>query len=124
MEYNFDYNWDKMVGAKPYITISLVGISFNKAALRQMGYPNLIKIGCDAEKLAIGVTLPELVGTNPRPISIRLGSGGWARVGCKSFVEFLQSETGIDFSKAKRYDAKFVRISDGVSGLVVEFLRE
>ena len=118
MKYNF--NWSAVSGGAPYVTISTIAIAFNSVSIEKLGNPEKIVIGFDEENLAIGVkAFDNESGAKPYAFAERV-KYGWVRVGCRDFVKYLKTLSGIDFSPAKKfvatYDAKekilVVKITD------------
>ena len=105
MKFNFD--WTAVSGGAPYVSLAALGISFNSVSISKLGNPDKIIIGFDEEQCVIGIKAynyePDL---KPYEFSSRV-RGGWIRIGCKDFIKYLQSLTGIDFSTTKRYVANY-----------------
>ena len=106
MKYNF--NWSAVSGGAPYITLSSLGISFNSVSIDKLNRPAEILIGFDEEKCVLGIKAYEgEPGVKPYEFASRV-KNGWVRIGCKDFIKYLQSITGLDFSTSKKYVAKFL----------------
>lgn len=116
---DFKFNWSAVSGGAPYITFSTLGIAFNSVSIEKLGNPEKVIVGFDDEQCAIGVKAytgePDI---KPYEFSGRVKSG-WVRIGCRDFMKYLQTVSGIDFSPAKRYIAKY-DASDGILVAVVD----
>ncbi len=105
MKYNF--NWSVVSGGAPYVTLSTLGIAFNNVSIDKLGKPEKILIGFDETHRAIGIKAYEgESGLKPYEFASRI-KNAWIRIGCKDFIKYLHSLTGIDFSKSKKYVAQF-----------------
>lgn len=105
MKFNFDWNY--VAAGAPYITISELAIGFNTPAISLLGNPEEVVLGFDDENMTIGV---KQYDGNENVKSYKFYSrikNGWIRIGCKDFVKYLSSLTGLQFSPAIRYVAKF-----------------
>lgn len=105
MKFNFDWNY--VAAGAPYITISEVALAFNIPSISLLGNPEEVIVGFDDKTMTIGVK--EYDGDkNVKPYKFysRI-KNGWVRIGCKDFVKYLSSLTGLQFSPAIRYVAKF-----------------
>ena len=103
---NFNFDWNYVSAGAPYVTISELGIAFNTPAISLLKNPEDVVVGFDEEKLAIGVMDAEgMVDVKPYKFYSRLNHG-WIRIGCKDFVKYLSTITGISFSPAKKYVAR------------------
>ena len=104
---SFNFNWSAVSGGAPYITLSTLGFAFNSVSIARIGNPQKIIIGFDEEQCVIGI--------KPYNNEFEIKSydfankirNGWVRIGCRDFIKYLQSLTSVDFSKAKRYIAKY-----------------
>lgn len=110
MNYNFD--WDYIKSGSPYVTISSFGIAFNSLSIKQLGSPNYVIIGFDEEKLAIGIKGISTKEENKASYEFiaRKNKDGWIRIGCKEFIQRLETLTNYDFSNATRFNT--IKISD------------
>ena len=112
---NFKFNWSVVSGGAPYITLSTLGIAFNSVSIERLGNPEKILIGFDEEQFVIGFKVYENeMDAKPFEFSGRVRNG-WIRIGCRDFIKYLQSLTGIDFSVAKRY----IAARDAKSGILL-----
>ncbi len=103
----FNFNWNYVAAGAPYITISELAIGFNTPAISLLGNPEEVVVGFDDENMTIGV---KQYDGNENVKSYKFYSrikNGWVRIGCKDFVKYLSSLTGLQFSPAIRYVAKF-----------------
>ena len=106
MKYNF--NWSAVSGGAPYITLSSLGISFNSVSIDKLNRPAEILVGFDEDQCVLGFKAYEgELGVKPYEFAPRV-KNGWVRIGCKDFIKYLQSITGLDFSSSKKYVAKFL----------------
>ncbi len=104
MKFNFDWNY--VSAGAPYVTVSETSIAFNSPAVSMIGDPEKIVIGFDKDNLAIGVRdASGIEGVKTYSFASRVNNG-WVRIGCRDFIKYLSSISGIDFSPAKRYLAK------------------
>ena len=103
MEYSFNYSFLKT--GTPIVTLSSLGLAFNKGAIDLLGAPSEVVIGYDENRHAIGVReATEEMSKMPRyGFSTRIRND-WVRIGAKDFVRYLNAVTKIDFiSKAKQF---------------------
>lgn len=105
MKFNFDWNY--VASGAPYITISELALGFNSPSISLLGNPEEVVVGFDDETMTIGVKKYD-GNENAKPYKFysRI-KNGWVRIGCKDFVKYLSSLTGLQFSPAIRYVAKF-----------------
>ena len=105
MKYNFDWNY--VAAGAPYITISELALGFNAPSISLLGNPEEVIIGFDDQTMTIGV---KKYDGNENVKSYKFYSrmkNGWVRIGCKEFIKYLSSLTGLEFSPAIRYIAKY-----------------
>lgn len=105
MKFNFD--WNRISAGAPYITIGETGLGFNSPAIALIGNPEEVAVGFDEKNLVIGVK--KYTGDpdeTPYKFYSRI-KNGWIRIGCKDFIKYLSSLSGVSFAPAKRYIAKF-----------------
>ena len=103
----FNFNWSAVSGGAPYITLSSLGIAFNSVSIEKLGNPEKIMIGFDEGQRIIGVKAYKgEPGIKPYEFADRV-KNGWIRIGCRDFIKYLQALSGISFSSAKKYIAKF-----------------
>jgi hypothetical protein len=105
MRFNFDWNY--VAAGAPYITISELGLAFNMPSISLLGNPEEVVVGFDEQTLAIGVKKYD-GNENLKPYKFysRM-KNGWIRIGCKEFVKYLSELTGLRFSPAIRFIAKY-----------------
>ena len=103
----FHFDWSCVAAGAPYITISETGIGVNTAGISLLEEPEEVIVGFDERSMAIGIK--EYCGEkNAKPFKFRSRiKNGWVRIGCRDFVRYLSSLTGIDFSPAIRYVAHY-----------------
>ena len=105
MKFNFDWNY--VAAGAPYITISELALGFNAPSISLLGNPEEVIIGFDDQTMTIGV---KKYDGNENVKSYKFYSrmkNGWVRIGCKEFIKSLSSLTGLKFSPAIRYIAKY-----------------
>lgn len=103
----FNFNWNYVAAGAPYITISELALGFNAPSISLLGNPEEIIIGFDDQTMTIGV---KKYDGNENVKSYKFYSrmkNGWIRIGCKEFIKYLSSLTGLKFSPAIRYIAKY-----------------
>ena len=105
MPYNF--NWNAVSGGAPYVTISTISTAFNSVSIEKLGNPEKVIVGFDEERCVLGVKAyngePNI---KPYDFAKRV-KNGWIRIGCRDFIKYLSSLTGIKFYPAKKYVARF-----------------
>lgn len=104
---NFNFDWNYVSAGAPYVTISEKSLSFNSPTVSLLGNPDEVIIGFDKNNEVIGV---KRYDDNEKGKAYKFYGrmkNGWVRVGCKDFINHLSFLTGIDFSSAKRYIAKY-----------------
>lgn len=105
MKYNFDWNY--VSAGAPYVTISEFGLAFNSASISMLGSPEEIVVGFDEPQMTIGVMDAKYMeNAKSYPFRNRIRSG-WIRIGCKDFVRYLSTISGIEFSPAKKFLARY-----------------
>lgn len=104
---NFDFDWNCVSAGAPYVTISDLGLAFNTPAISLLNNPEDVIIGFDEDQMAIGIKDAKDT-TNAKSYKFygRIRSG-WVRIGCKDFVKYLTAISGIEFSPAKKFIAKY-----------------
>ena len=105
MKFNFDWNY--VAAGAPYITISELALGFNAPSISLLGNPEEVIIGFDDQTMTIGV---KKYDGNENVKSYKFYSrmkNGWVRIGCKEFIKYLSSLTGLEFSPEIRYIAKY-----------------
>lgn len=106
MNYNFDFSYLK--NGMPIVTLSSLGIAFNKGAVDMLGSPDQINVGYDKKARAIGVRarVPESEITY-YDFATRV-KNDWVRIGAKDFMRYLAKVSRVDFmSKAKQFIPEF-----------------
>ncbi|SFA88515.1 hypothetical protein SAMN05216249_104102 [Acetitomaculum ruminis DSM 5522] len=105
MKFNFDWNY--VSSGAPYVTISELSLGCNTPAISMLGNPEEVVVGFDEQQLTIGIKDAKgMEGAKPYKFYSRI-KNGWVRIGCKDFIKYLSTITGISFSPAKRYVAQF-----------------
>lgn len=104
--YSFDFNFVK-AGA-PIVTLSSLGIAFNRLSRSLLGFPDRINVGYDESAHAIGVKAHD---GNPNLANYEFegrAKNDWIRIGCKDFIKYLSTTTNIDFvTRAKQFLAEY-----------------
>ena len=103
----FHFDWSCVAAGAPYITISETGIGVNTPGISLLGEPDEVIVGFDEESMAIGI---KKYNGEKNAKSFKFCSrikNGWVRIGCRDFVRYLSSLSGIDFSPAIRYVAHY-----------------
>jgi len=104
MDFNFD--WNIVPAGAPYITISSSGLAFNYPSIKLLGNPEEVVVGFDERHMIIGVKdAKNMENAKAYKFASRVRSG-WIRIGCKDFVKYLESISGVSFSPARKYSAK------------------
>ena len=103
MEFSFDFSYLK--NGAPIVTLSSLGIAFNKGAITLLGSPNEVVVGYDEKMHAIGVRAAAAEDeSTPRFGFANRVRNDWVRIGAKDFVRHLAMVSGIDFiTKAKQF---------------------
>ena len=103
MDFLFDFTYLK--NGSPVVTLSALGLAFNKGAIDMLGAPDEVVVGYDEKRRAIGIRQ----ATNEPPAIPRYkfadrAKNDWVRIGAKDFTKYLARISGIDFlSKAKQF---------------------
>ena len=101
---NFNFDWNCVSAGGPYVTISELGLAFNQTAVSMLNNAENVVIGFDKDNLTIGIAdakdKPEIAKTYK---FYGKSNSTWVRIGCKDFVRFLSSITGVSYSPAKRF---------------------
>lgn len=104
---SFNFNWNAVSGGAPYVTISTISIAFNSVSIDKLGDPRKVIVGFDEERCAIGVkAYSNEPNIKPYDFANRV-KNGWVRIGCRDFIKYLSALTGIEFSPAKKYVARY-----------------
>lgn len=108
MDFNFDWNY--ISSGAPYVTISELGLAFNYPAICKLGTPDKVILGFDEANMAIGIkAYKEERDIKSYEFASRIRNN-WIRIGCKDFVKYLSSISGISFSPAKKYLAEYDKV--------------
>lgn len=106
INYSFDFNFVK-AGA-PIVTLSSLGIAFNRLSRSLLGFPQRINIGYDENAHAIGIRAHDEESNIASYEFESRVKNEWIRIGCKDFIKYLSATTNIDFStKAKQFVATY-----------------
>ena len=116
MEFNFDFTYLK--NGAPIVTLSSLGIAFNKGAVDLLGAPEQINVGFDEEKCAIGVRKHDPNSNAPVYDFASRVKNDWVRIGAKDFMRYLSKVSKIDFlTKAKQFLPEF---DDNTKTLIIQ----
>lgn len=100
----YDFNFEYIRHGGSVVTLSSLGISFNRGAIDALGNPDQVLLGYDEKQRAIGVRARGEDTTSP---FYEFGSrvkNDWVRIGAKDFARYLAKVSGIDFlTKAKQF---------------------
>lgn len=103
----FEFNWNAISGGAPYVTISTLSLAFNSVSIDKLGNPDKVIVGFDEKQYAIGI---KAYRGEPNVKSYDFANrvkNGWVRIGCRDFIKYLSKLSGVDFSPAKKYVAKY-----------------
>jgi hypothetical protein len=104
---SFKFNWNAVSGGAPYVTISTISIAFNSVSIDKLGNPEKVIVGFDEDQCAIGVkAYSDEPNIKPYDFAKRV-KNGWVRIGCRDFIKYLSLLTGIEFSPARKYIARY-----------------
>ncbi|MCR5719026.1 MAG: hypothetical protein K6F84_00535 [Lachnospiraceae bacterium] len=102
----FDFDWNYVPAGAPYVTVSDLGLAFNSPAISMLNNPEEVVVGFDEKKLTIGIKdAKNMENVKTYKFYSRINNG-WIRIGCKDFVKYLSTISGIKFSPAKKYVAR------------------
>lgn len=102
MGFSFDFSYLK--NGSPIVTLSSLGIAFNRGAVDMLGGPDQINVGYDEENVAIGVRARGADTKLPYFDFAPRVKNDWVRIGAKDFVKYLSKISKIDFlTKAKQF---------------------
>lgn len=107
MDYCFNFSYLK--NGAPSVTLSSLGIAFNRGAVDMLGAPEQIIVGYDEKAHAIGVRArdSEIADAPYFDFAPRV-KNDWVRIGAKDFMKYLSKVTEIDFiTKAKQFIPEF-----------------
>ncbi|WP_312643597.1 hypothetical protein [Hydrogenoanaerobacterium sp.] len=105
---DYNFNFEYVNAGAPIVTLSALGIAFNQLSRSLLGYPELINIGFDEEKLTIGIK-PHNPQSKIKSYEFeKKEKNGWVRIGCRDFSRHLSKISNIDFiSKAQQFIASY-----------------
>lgn len=105
MDFNFDWNY--VSAGAPYVTVSELGLAFNTPSISLLGNPEDVVVGFDESQMVIGVKdAKSMTDVKSYKFYSRIRTG-WVRIGCKDFVKYLSAISGIQFSPAKKFVARY-----------------
>lgn len=106
MGYSFDFSYLK--NGTPIVTLSSLGIAFNKGAVDMLGSPDQINVGYDEKARVIGVCARDMEKDVPHYDFATRVKNDWVRIGAKDFMRYLAKVSEIDFiAKAKQFVPEF-----------------
>ena len=105
MKFNFDWNY--ISAGAPYVTISELSIGFNANSIKLLNNAKEVALGFDEEKKAIGIKNSDDIENAKTYIFYDRMKNGWVRIGCKDFIRYLSAVTGVSFTPAKKYIARY-----------------
>ncbi len=94
--YNFDFDYIKK--GTPIVTLSSLGISFNRASVDLLGNPEDVLVGYDVNAHVIGVKAAEEATEKTYRFATRI-KNDWVRIGCRDFIKKLAIDTEMGFDK-------------------------
>ena len=101
---DFSFNFSYLKNGAPIVTLSSLGIAFNRGAVDMLGAPAQIIVGYDEKNKAIGIRDRGNDTTAPYFDFAPRVKNDWVRIGAKDFTKYLSKVSGIDFlSKAKQF---------------------
>lgn len=103
----FNFDWNYVAAGAPYITISELGLAFNTPAISLLNDPEDVVVGFDIDQMIIGIKNAENITNAKRYKFASRARNGWIRIGCKDFVKHLSVLSGISFSPAKKFVARY-----------------
>ncbi len=95
--YKFDFTYIK--SGTPLVTLSSLGIAFNRASRNLLGNPERVLVGYDAAAHVIGVKAVVQGDEGDVYEFATRAKNDWVRIGCKDFIKHLALETGLHFDK-------------------------
>lgn len=104
---SFNFNWNAVSGGAPYVTLSTLSIALNSVSISKLGNPEKVVVGFDEDQYVIGVKAysgEENIKAYDFASKVK---NGWVRIGCRDFIKYLSTITGMGFYPAKRYVARF-----------------
>ncbi len=103
MDFSFDFTYLK--NGSPIVTLSSLGLAFNKGAIDMLGAPDEVVVGYDEKRRAIGIRqATNETSVIPRYKFADRVKNDWIRIGAKDFAKYLARISGIDFlTKAKQF---------------------
>lgn len=104
---NFNFDWNYVSAGAPYVTVSELGLAFNSPAISLLGNPEDVVVGFDENQMVIGVKDAKNMNDAKSYKFVSRVRAGWVRIGCKDFVKYLSVISGIKFSPAKRFVARY-----------------
>ena len=117
----FAFDWNCIAAGAPYVTVSELALAFNAPAVALLGNPEDVVAGFDEKRLAIGIKKYDGKENVKSYKFYSRMKNGWVRIGCKDFVKYLSSLSGISFSPAKKYVAQLDK-EEGI--LFIELMNE
>lgn len=104
---NFNFDWNYVSSGAPCVTISELGLALNAPAISLLKSPEDVAVGFDKDQMIIGIKDAKYVNnTKSYKFAGRIRNG-WVRIGCKDFTKYLSVLSGIKFSPAKKFVARY-----------------
>ena len=120
VDFSFDFNFLK--NGTPVVTLSSLGLAFNRGAIDMLGAPDKVVIGFDEKNLAIGVRACPPDTTAPCYDFASRVKNDWVRIGAKDFSKYLSRVSGIDFlTKAKQFIPDYDEVNEILIIVVDEY---
>lgn len=116
--YNFDFDYIK--NGTPIVTLSPLGIAFNRASGEILGNPEKILIGYDVVSHAIGIKTANYGDNNAYVFAAR-AKNDWIRIGCRDFIKKLAVDTEMEFDKKA---VQFIAIFDSELSMLIIHIDE
>ena len=106
MDFCFDFSYLK--NGSPIVTLSSLGIAFNRGSVELLGSPKQIIVGYDRQRNAIGVRARGNDQCHPCYDFADRIKHDWVRIGAKDCMAQLNKASGIDFlTKSKQFIPEF-----------------
>ena len=93
MSFSFDFNFLK--NGAPIVTLSALGLAFNRGAIDILGVPERVIIGYDEKNHAIGVRACPPDTTAPCYDFASRIKNDWVRIGAKDFSKYLSRSAAL-----------------------------
>ena len=104
-----NYIWYNPTIGSPFVSIATYGITFSSGAIEEMGSPQYVKLGLDADKKVLAIK-PCDANDSKKIEFINKKRNGYVRISNKDFIRFLQSKMPNDITidnKAQKFFTKW-----------------